>query len=265
MRTRGLGPFLAGGVQITLSAILLTLSGNSLRAGEGDVPIGFMIAAIPLPVDSLSPRPADPAPIAPKTKPLVLYILPLGPNVNSADVEFARRSLQAFYKVDVRIMPAEPLPPSAWYAPRRRHRAELVLDYLETRIPSDGYRIIGLTATDISTTRGNATDWGMLGLADYDRPVCVVSSFRCHGPGVSAAKARIRFGKISVHEIGHTLGLPHCESDPRCLMSDAGGSVARCDREDNLCARCRAFLLDSGEPISGEVGFASIMPALDAR
>jgi archaemetzincin len=51
--------------------------------------------------------------------------------------------------------------------------------------------------------------------------------------------------KVAVHEIGHTLGLPHCPTTG-CLMEDAGGKVATVDGEFDLCERCRARLRDAG-------------------
>jgi len=51
-----------------------------------------------------------------------------------------------------------------------------------------------------------------------------------------------------VHEIGHTLGLQHCPN-VGCLMEDAEGKVATCDREYDLCAECRARLAANGHAL----------------
>jgi archaemetzincin len=48
-----------------------------------------------------------------------------------------------------------------------------------------------------------------------------------------------------MHEIGHTLGLPHCPVKG-CLMEDAEGAVATTDGEHDLCPACRARLTATG-------------------
>jgi archaemetzincin len=151
--------------------------------------------------------------------------------------------------LEVVELAAVPLPKEAYYAPRKRYRAEKLLDTLEKIIPTDGLRILGLTAVDISTTKEGNPDWGILGLATVDGKVCVISAFRTQR-GVTAEQARIRLGKTAVHEIGHTLGLEHCPN-PGCLMQDGHGSVLTTDGEYDLCQRCRTrmSLVHSERPI----------------
>jgi len=177
-----------------------------------------------------------------------LYLQPLGPALATADVEAVERALGVVYALPVRRLPPEPLPKEAYYPPRKRYRAERLLDFLTPRLPQDGWRILGLTGVDISTTKDRVPDWGVMGLANIDGPAGVISMFRCRKGAAGEAHARIRLAKVAVHEIGHALGLEHCPARG-CLMEDAGGKVATTDREVDLCARCRARLRALGRSI----------------
>lgn len=178
-----------------------------------------------------------------------LYIHPLGPELPDEDADFVRRSLAAFYAMDVRMLPRSPLPSDAYYKPRARYRAEKLLDHLQASLPEDGFRVLGLTGKDISTTKDNFEDWGILGLATVDGEACVISTFRTKKGAKSPEHARIRLGKTAVHEIGHTLGLPHCPN-AGCLMEDARGTVTTTDGEYDLCHDCRAKLEAAGYPLA---------------
>ena len=179
-----------------------------------------------------------------------LYVQPLGDCASRASgVDEVVAALRAFFPIDVRVLDCQELPKAAYYAPRRRYRAERLLDYLHERMPEDGWRILGLTAKDISTTKGRFPDWGVMGLGELPGTATVISSFRCRKKVRNAAHARERLAKVAVHEIGHTLGLPHCPTRG-CLMEDAMGKVVTTDRERDFCAKCRALAAQNGFTIT---------------
>lgn len=174
-----------------------------------------------------------------------LYVLPLGDRLAEVDVALVRDALGRMFGLPVAVLPAVALPESAFYPPRARYRADRLLTFLARRMPADGHRILGVTAVDISTRKGNVADWGVLGLGQLPGTACVISRFRCAKRSRGAEHARERLAKVAVHEIGHTLGLPHCPTRG-CLMEDAGGKVVTLDREHDFCPRCRAATASSG-------------------
>jgi archaemetzincin len=181
---------------------------------------------------------------------LVLSIQPLGADLPDPDVALVKEALLAFYDLDVQVASRVPLPQIAYYPKRGRYRAEKLLDFLEAAAPKNVFRTLGLTAVDISTTKGSYEDWGVLGLGTLDDGrACVISSFRTTRGASGPEHARIRLAKTAVHEIGHTLGLDHCPN-VGCLMQDGHGTVFTTDGEYDLCAKCRAKLVAAGHPLA---------------
>lgn len=136
------------------------------------------------------------------------------------------------------IRPALPLPSSAFYAPRSRYRADSLLNYLEAYGSSDSV-IIALTTQDISVTKGDIADWGIMGFARRPGNVCVVSTFR-----LNRQRVEDQLYKVAVHELGHSQGLPHC-SERTCYMRNAEGGNPL-DEETGFCRSCKSFLIDKG-------------------
>jgi archaemetzincin len=178
-------------------------------------------------------------------EPRRVMLAPLGAGLSRSDLDALSSALRNFYAVDVQQLPMQPLPRSAYYAPRSRYRAERLLHHLEGSVPEGAFRVMGVTAVDISTTKGPHADWGILGLANMDGSVCVLSSLRCRRSAKSSTHARVRFEKTAVHELGHTFGLEHCPSDG-CLMRDGNGTVLTTDSEHELCGACTRRLSERG-------------------
>jgi archaemetzincin len=169
-------------------------------------------------------------------KPRVVYLTSFG-GVPRAQVRMVRAAIQEFYQLPVRELPAQRHAAGTLCPVRQRHRAALVLAQLEALLPdsTDG-KVIALTTKDVEVEDGRQPHWGVMGLAnDIGGTACVVSTFRLAGK-----TERLR--KVSLHEIGHLLHLPHCRSgNPSCLMQDARGRGAVVDRTRVLlCPDCRA-------------------------
>ena len=153
--------------------------------------------------------------------------------------------LQRVYQVEVRRIDARTLPRSAFYAPRRRYRADALLEFLGEQIPAGAparTRVLGLTTADISTTKDGFKDWGIFGLGELNGTAAVVSSHRLRRKAKDAEQLRWRVTNTAVHELGHVLGLDHCE-EPRCVMLDAEGGITNTDDSSGVPGpSCRAKL-----------------------
>ena len=152
------------------------------------------------------------------------------------------------YHAEVVILNSRELPFYAFVNIKTpRYRADsLLLDLRENRQDSIDI-VIGITTKDISTTKRDARgkvkspkskylDWGIFGLGNNPGNSCVISTFRLHTANANLFMSRIQ--KIAVHEIGHTMGLDHCETD-NCVMQDAVETINTIDNEGyQLCERC---------------------------
>ena len=178
-----------------------------------------------------------------ENKNLVVALLPYK-GFDLTLIDFVQKETELFYRCKVVILKSVVLPAFAYYAPRNRYKADSLLVY-ENRIISKGIdAVAGLTNKDISTTKDKISDWGVFGLGMCPGPACVISTFRLQGASVSTEKFKERLIKVVLHEIGHNLGLPHCDRNAQCLMTDAGGTVKQVDREKKwLCPACRIKLV----------------------
>lgn len=168
-------------------------------------------------------------------------LLPLG-SFPEADLLLARDSLSAYYKFDFVLLSAIEHPEMAWYPPRSRYRADSILVFLYEMRPDTLERIMALTTKDISTTKGEYADWGIMGLARLPGRTAVVSTFRIKRGAKDRAHFVERYARVVKHEFGHSLGLPHCPSRD-CFMRDAEGKVSTLDEESGkLCLSCRQMV-----------------------
>jgi archaemetzincin len=180
-------------------------------------------------------------PVFADSEPKRLAIQPFG-KFDAALLEYAKEAVSKAFGVEVEVLPAKDIPAAAHYKPRGRHRAEKILDWLDSNTEAKFGKVVGLAATDISTTKDDIYDWGIFGLGTLGGRPSVVSTFRLKKDKPSGAKLKERFFKVLVHEVGHTFGLPHCQTKG-CLMQDAKGTIKTVDAEGTeFCAECKAKL-----------------------
>lgn len=148
--------------------------------------------------------------------------------------------IDSMYDIESTILQSIDLPKQAYYPPRSRYRADSLIRHLK-RIKSKEFdKILGVTTSDISTTKGGYKDFGIMGLGFLPGKSCVGSIYRVQRGAISRKHLISRFRKVTIHELGHNFGLKHCTYDPKCLMQSAKGKATTIDKADEiLCKNCR--------------------------
>lgn len=178
---------------------------------------------------------------------IAIGIRPIG-NVPAEEIEILKEALDSVYNARIIVLEQTPPPGQAFVNIKTpRYRADKLIAWLKQNKPDTLDYVIGLTGYDISTTKSDFLgrvkepksryqDFGIFGLGYKPGKSCVVSYFRL---GSDALKLKDRLAKISVHEIGHNLGLDHCKNK-RCVMTDAVEKISTIDNaEMRLCSKCR--------------------------
>ena len=162
-----------------------------------------------------------------------IKILPLG-KVKESYITAAYDSIQKISAHAI-LLPAIEMPAMAFYAPRKRYRADSLIRWMSQQAKANEI-YIGITMQDISTTKGEYADYGVMGLGYCPGKACVISSYRL--------KNKENFYKLVIHELGHNMGLQHCPV-PTCYMRDAKGGDPT-GEEKAFCKRCTTYLQKKG-------------------
>jgi archaemetzincin len=169
-------------------------------------------------------------------------IVPVG-ELPAAVKREASSGLRSVYDCEVTIHDTRPVPDGAYDTGREQYRAEEFIE-LAGRV-GDGKKNIAITDHDLYYRRRNY----VFGLAYLSGNGSVISTYRLQTssdggfsdrPADDIFADRVR--KEVIHEIGHTLGLEHCDN-ARCVMNFSP-TVREVDvKEENLCGSCQRLVL----------------------
>lgn len=229
-----------------------------MRASKAAAVVGIGVLALLLGAvaEVRAAEVASETPPAAEIRALVLLVVLADPRSGAAVFPAARvdeiaAELRRVYQVEVRILSARPLPRSAYYAPRRRYKADLLLAHLGEQVPAGlpaVTRVLGLTTADISTAKPPHKDWGVFGLGALGGTAAVVSEHRLRRHARDEAQVRWRVINTAVHELGHVLGLDHC-SEANCVMLDAQGGISNTDASSGVPGPQCVVRLDRDAPL----------------
>lgn len=169
-----------------------------------------------------------------------------------AKIDTLSKVIADFYEIETIILPEIALPKTAFIQVKSaRYRADSIIKIQNRSDFNTNNYILGLTQRDISTTKrdkeGNVKqpaykyqDWGIMGLAHCPGKSSVVSSFRLQHKNLNIHLDRLK--KVTIHELGHNFGLPHCPNK-KCVMTDAVENIATIDNAAlALCEECKKKL-----------------------
>ncbi len=183
------------------------------------------------------------------TKPQRIAIQCLG-KYNADRLNQVKEAIIQYYGVEVEVYEPKPMPKEFFVNIKSpRYRADSIIKHLKSIKPDSVDLILAYTSHDISSTKrgplgqvkepkSKYLDWGIFGLGYRPGPSCVISDFRLNGKNETQTILRLK--KVALHEIGHNLGLSHCENDQSCFMRSAAEKISTIDAVNlNLCDVCR--------------------------
>lgn len=163
----------------------------------------------------------------------IIFVQPLG-KVDFEYLKIVSQSITSFYGYRCVLLPQIKLSKDLLSKSQKRYDGTKILKKFQTQ-----ENILVVTEKDITTKKNNILEWGVLGLGYRPGTVCVISTFRMK-KNVSHGKFIDRLKKVSIHEVGHNLGLDHCTNDKTCIMNDAKGKVSIIDKEKIIfCEKCK--------------------------
>lgn len=162
------------------------------------------------------------------------------------------KAIADFYHIKVVVLPEKEIPESAFINIKSpRYRADSIIRIQNRMIPDSVDFIMGLTDKDVSVTKKELdgsikkpewkyNDFGVMGLAYCPGKSGIISSFRLKTKDSRLHFTRLK--KVTIHEFGHNLGLPHCPN-PHCVMTSANEKISTIDHEKmELCNDCKSKL-----------------------
>jgi archaemetzincin len=167
-----------------------------------------------------------------------VQLLPIG-DVDEAILRELRAAIPRCFHVSCEILSLGFDPAPGYHLERQQYHSSEILQRMQNLVGPGSWRLLGIASVDLYIPILKY----VFGEAQVGGPCAVVSSYRLrqefYGLPPDEELLRERLLKESVHELGHTFGLRHCE-DYRCAMAPAHAVEWIDIRESAPCETCRA-------------------------
>ena len=174
-----------------------------------------------------------------------IQVMPLGPVPPDLLAELCS-GLASEFRVECEILPAEADPSFAFNLTRRQYHSTEILASLVRKATPASRHLLGITPVDLYIPILTF----VFGEAQLEGNCALVSTHRLrqefYGLPDDATLFRTRLLKEAVHELGHTLSLPHCENY-ECVMSPSHGVEWIDLKSWHFCGECRVVIDGRGK------------------
>jgi archaemetzincin len=168
----------------------------------------------------------------------LVHLLPVG-TISHSLLENLRSDLAKSLRVECEIHPLSLDPAPSYHAERQQSHSSELLQRMRQLVRARDWRLLAITDVDLYIPILKY----VFGEAQMGGPCAIVSAFRLrqefYGLPQDERLLQDRLLKESVHELGHTLDLRHCE-DYRCAMASSHAVEWIDLRESSWCESCYA-------------------------
>jgi archaemetzincin len=167
-----------------------------------------------------------------------VYLLPVG-RVDSSLLRELRAAIPRSLDVACEILPYVLDPTPSYHAERQQYHSSEILRRMQALVRQQDWRVLAIADVDLYIPILKY----VFGEAQMAGPCAVVSAYRLrqefYGLERDDGLLNQRLLKESVHELGHTLDLRHCE-DYQCVMASSHSVEWIELRESTFCDGCRS-------------------------
>lgn len=171
-------------------------------------------------------------------KHLNIAIQPLG-EVEESSLLAVKNGIETQFGAHVEILPVSELPSHYQHPTTKRYRVPYLTEHLKTLRPNHSTHILGITDKEISARYFLIEDYGIAGAANRFSREGVISTALLKPGSKDVEHLKERLIKLSLHELGHLLGMRHCSNSRHCVMSDAESRISKLEEiESEFCSKC---------------------------